>query len=182
MKMIFSKKIQLDSIGDLSTYKKSAVGVHLFENGTDLKIVLIQRPPYDGPHGGQMALPGGKAEPTDVSLEHTARRESFEEVGIPIESGVLLGKLTDITIPVSKYIMTPFVFFHSEMCEMIKEPREVDEIVWVSLEELSKAEVKLKDIHLNSNLVRKNAPHFELQNKVVWGATSMVLAEFRELI
>lgn len=181
MKMVMSERINLRFDVDTSNYKKSAVAIHLFENASDLEFVLIQRPVYDGPHGGQMALPGGKVEEQDESLEQTARRESFEEVGIPESNGILLGELTDVVIPVSKYVMTPFVFFHSEKCEMIPDPREVDEIILANLSNLIDSTIQKKNIQLHGGMTLKNVPFFDLSNKVVWGATSMVLSEFREV-
>lgn len=181
-KMVMNRRQSVRFETDTSEYRKSAVAIHLFEKGEDLELVLIQRPLYDGHHGGQMALPGGKVEEGDASLEHTARRESREEVGISENSGVLLGELTDVIIPVSKYIMTPFVFFHSEKQEMTADPREVDEIVMGSVNELRNASIQHKNIKLQGGMTLKDVPYFDLSGKVVWGATSMVLSEFRDLI
>jgi hypothetical protein len=42
--------------------------------------------PFAAPQPGEVALPGGKMEASDVDLEATARREAFEEIGLPISS------------------------------------------------------------------------------------------------
>ena len=60
--------------------KKAAVGIHLYLHQEEWHFLLIERSSYDGKHSAQMAFPGGKPESTDLHLEHTARRESEEEL------------------------------------------------------------------------------------------------------
>ncbi|TFY77616.1 hypothetical protein EWM64_g6393, partial [Hericium alpestre] len=36
-------------------------------------------------YAGDTALPGGRVDPSDVTLEDAARREAFEEIGLPID-------------------------------------------------------------------------------------------------
>ena len=59
-------------------YRKSAVALILFPEDEAIKSILIQRPDYNGTHGGQVSFPGGKMDNTDIDLEFTARREAFE--------------------------------------------------------------------------------------------------------
>jgi 8-oxo-dGTP pyrophosphatase MutT (NUDIX family) len=42
---------------------------------------------------GQISFPGGRAEPDDPTPEHTALRETFEEVGLPASRVEIIGRL-----------------------------------------------------------------------------------------
>jgi 8-oxo-dGTP pyrophosphatase MutT (NUDIX family) len=56
------------------------VPVYRDEDGR-LRLVLIVRTDR-GLHGGQLALPGGKADADDETLMATALREAEEEIGL----------------------------------------------------------------------------------------------------
>ena len=70
-------------------------------------VVLIERSRHLSSHAGQLALPGGKPEPDDRDLWHTAVREAGEEVGLagPVEP---LGRLAPVPTPTGFWIV-PFV-------------------------------------------------------------------------
>jgi 8-oxo-dGTP pyrophosphatase MutT (NUDIX family) len=63
--------------------RRAAVAVVLWgDGGGARKLVLVQRG-YGAPqHPGEIAFPGGMAEPRDLDLPRTARRELQEELGI----------------------------------------------------------------------------------------------------
>ena len=67
--------------------RPAAVAIHFYQKDANWQFILIERSTYNGQHSGQMAFPGGKPEPNDPHLEFTARRESFEEIGIPLHLG-----------------------------------------------------------------------------------------------
>lgn len=163
--------------------RESAVAVVLYKNGSQIDCLLTQRPDYEGKHGGQVSFPGGKRDESDLDLEETARRECYEEVGIPIEKGVLLGELTEVYIPVSQFLVKPFVYFHEELPELIPDAREVAEILSFPLFDLKKEElISSMEIHLPDGTIYRNIPYFDLANKKVWGATALILSEIREIM
>ncbi|HMK44317.1 MAG TPA: CoA pyrophosphatase [Dissulfurispiraceae bacterium] len=49
---------------------------------------------------GEICFPGGAYQPEDGSLERTALRETFEEMGIPDERLVVLGQLDTLLAPI----------------------------------------------------------------------------------
>lgn len=164
-------------------YRSSAVALILFPENGEFKSILIQRPDYDGAHGGQISFPGGKMDDTDPHLEFTARREAFEEINLSIEAGFFLGKLSEIYIPPSNFLVEPNVFYLNELPELIGDVREVQSIITFNLFDLSHPNsFKVGDIQSINQLTRKNIPYFEIQGHKVWGATGMILAELKEII
>ncbi len=59
-------------------------------------------------HSGQVAFPGGRADPEDPSPEATALRESYEEIGLPSENVRLMGRLEPF-LTVTNYMITPVI-------------------------------------------------------------------------
>ena len=79
-----------DLFADYKNYRPSAVLILLYPNEQQhSSVLLIERMTYDGHHSGQIALPGGKAEPSDIDLQATALREFFEETGSDITPTVI---------------------------------------------------------------------------------------------
>jgi len=71
--------------------KSAAVMILLYPKDDLIHTAFIQRPEYDGVHGGQISFPGGKREASDPDLIHTAIRETSEEIGVmPSEINVLI--------------------------------------------------------------------------------------------
>ncbi|MFM6933973.1 MAG: NUDIX hydrolase [Flavobacteriales bacterium] len=163
--------------------KKAAVGIHFYLKNEDWHFILIERSSYDGKHSAQMAFPGGKPESSDLHLEHTARRESEEEIGIPMNNGIKLAELSMVWIPVSSFEVTPFVFLHHEQPEIHINKREVADYFEVNLADLlSEENISTTSISVNEQTRMKHVPCFVLNEKIVWGATALMLAELKILL
>lgn len=166
-----------------SVRKKAAVGIHLYWHEEEWHFFLIERSTYDGKHSAQMAFPGGKPEPNDLHLEQTARRESEEELAIPATSGEKIAELTMVWIPVSSFEVTPFVFLHDQRPPISINEHEVAQYYEVQLKELLLDEsVSKTTIKVSEHVQMKDIPCFVLNEKVVWGATALILAELKMLI
>lgn len=163
--------------------RPAAVAIHLFPQNGHWYLILIERSTYNGQHSGQMAFPGGKPDPTDPHLEFTARRESFEEIGIPLHHGQHIKTLSNVWIPVSGFEVNPFIFLHEEAPLLQPDPREVQQIFSIAISELLKEESCIQqDIHIPGGVVLKDHPCFVLQEKIVWGATALILNEVRMML
>jgi 8-oxo-dGTP pyrophosphatase MutT (NUDIX family) len=163
--------------------RPAAVAIHLFPQNGHWHLILIERSTYNGQHSGQMAFPGGKPDPTDPHLEFTARRESFEEIGIPLHHGQHIKTLSNVWIPVSGFEVNPFIFLHEEAPLLQPDPREVQQVFSIAISELLKEESCIQqDIHIPGGVVLKDHPCFVLQEKIVWGATALILNEVRMML
>lgn len=83
-------------------------------------------------HSGQISFPGGRAEPDDPGPEHTALRETQEEIGLADERIELLGRLADYHTRTG-YRITPVVGLVTPPFELTPDPHEVDEVFEVPL-------------------------------------------------
>ena len=167
---------------DPSTITQGAVLILLFVNEKDIYFPLIERVSYEGPHGWQISLPGGKKDPQDFSLEDTALRECFEEIGIGQEIEIL-GKLTSLYIPVSKFLVEPYVAAcYLKDPEFIPHQREVKQVIRMKLTDLISDNNGTVGTVTYGNGLSLKCPYYLVAEKQVWGATAMILSELREVI
>ena len=160
----------------------SAVCIILYPVNQAWHSILIERPAYEGVHSGQIAFPGGKVEEGDSGLWHTAQRETYEEVGIPIGSLGFVGKLTEVYIPPSNFIVHPYIGFLPEQPNLIPDAYEVANIIQYDVSMLlDDSIIKQRAIKHSSN-TNIHTSYFDIHGNVVWGATGMVLMEFKEIL
>ncbi len=157
--------------------KRGAVMILLHEDS----FPIIRRASYSGPHSGQMALPGGKLEPGEQDMD-AALRETEEEIGVSRHNIEVLGKLSSLYIPPSRFLVTPFIGVVSDKMDFRPEPREVDAVFEITLTDLVHDKtIRSKKMNLPNRMV-VDTPYFYLAGQVVWGATAMILSEFKEII
>lgn len=166
----------------LNEYKPSAVLILLFPNYHNKPtILLIERNLYKGYHSGQIALPGGKAEKSDTSLQATALREFFEETGSDIIP-TIIGKLTPVYIPVSKFMVQPYIAYANKKPNFSINTREVSELIeWEMIYLLDNNTIKQTMVEPTLGYKLKT-PYFDVHGKVMWGATAMMLNELKWVI
>jgi 8-oxo-dGTP pyrophosphatase MutT (NUDIX family) len=153
-----------------------------FSQEHEISIVLIQRPSYEGVHGGQISLPGGRFEEQDYDLKETALREAKEEIGIDPEKIITIGVLSELYIPPSNYLVLPFVGYTSVKPLFIPDPQEVAGIIEIKVNDLvNDNNIMTKEIYVKPGL-SVFGPCFEIDNHTIWGATAMILNEFKEIL
>lgn len=164
------------------TYRKSAVMILIYSLNNNYYIPLTKRHTYDGKHSGQISLPGGKIDESDINLQHTALRELSEEIGINDHVDVI-GTLTPIYIPVSNFYVEPYIgiYSHSEINFSTNE-REVNELIHLDLEVLKSDKIIQTEGIVHGDGYKLKTPYFEVEGNIIWGATAMILNEFKKLI
>lgn len=162
------------------SFRESSVAVLLYPQNNLWYSVLIERPTYPGAHSGQMAFPGGKRDPEDPNLVQTAIREMSEEIGFFDPKLIWLGKLTNVYIPVSSFLVYPHVFLTRTTPNFVPDEYEVASIVPFDLADLLD-ETKLiqTTIRASPGVIMKNVPAFEIGQKIVWGATCLIVNELK---
>ncbi len=94
----------------------------------------------------------------------------------------VIGTLTNIYIPPSNFQVTPVVGYLTKRPEFMRDPVEVDEILEVSLEQLMDRSLhKLTEVEVRG-MSLPNTPYFDFHERVVWGATAMILSELHHIL
>jgi 8-oxo-dGTP pyrophosphatase MutT (NUDIX family) len=164
-------------------HKKASVLALFYPKNSEWHLALMQRPESPYAHSRQVSFPGGGAEEHDLDEAETALRETEEEFGIPKAKIEILGRLTHVYIPVSNYLVHPFIGFLIEEPEFFPDSNEVEEIVEVPISQLlDPTNRKRKEIEIHGGVILQDVPYFHLSDKVIWGATAMMLGELTELM
>lgn len=163
------------------TPKEGSVLILIYQKGEQLYFPLMLRPDYNGVHGGQVSLPGGKKEEKDKSFTATAIREAEEEIGVKSDEIVVLGQLTELYVFASNFRVIPIVAYSPHTPMFIPNPYEVEAIIEAPVNELLDSRY-IKTTTLNVRGFELETPYFDFSGNVVWGATAMILTEFKALL
>jgi len=162
---------------------KSSVLILLYpgrENNLPNFVVTL-RQTYNGIHSGQISLPGGRFESSDKDLLQTALRETNEEIGIDPAAISVIGKLTELYIPPSNYLVQPFVGFTLILPEFRIQQTEVKKIFEIEVTQLMN-ESAVMEKEVSTTRGQLSAPSFAIDGSIIWGATAMILSEFKEIL
>ena len=147
----------------------------------EVTLLLTKRANYNGTHSGQISFPGGRVEQSDLNLKQTALRETFEEVGIIDEDIEVIREFTEVYIPPSNFLVTPFIgiIFNKPVFKVNSEVAKIIEVPFSKLiDETNIGSIKIT----NSYMKETSVPCFKIDNSIIWGATAMILSEIREVL
>ncbi len=139
-------------------------------------IPLTLRPQHLHDHAGQISLPGGRLEEDETFVE-AACRELFEEVGVPASQLELLGNLSPTYVYVSDFRVDPIVACVRRKPRFRRDPREVEEIIELPLEDLLDA-TNFGEHEIRRGEIRYAVPHIACGPHKIWGATCLMIGEF----
>ena len=165
--------------------RRAAVALILRVEGAGvLELLMIKRAVYEGdPWSGHIALPGGREEPGDRTLEETVIRETREETALDLVHGArLLGRLDDLgprSAPLPAITITPFVVAYGASGIISLSP-EVAEAFWVPVDALRDPRAS-REIVLELTAGARSVSSFEHEGRIIWGLTERILRQFLSL-
>jgi len=172
---------RLRPVGKLSSHESSAAVVLILlpsNNGIEILFVKRKDDPND-PWSGQVALPGGRWNPSDNSILETAIRETFEEVGILLDAkSMVLGALPDVrSFRDPAMLVTPFVALLEER-QPVKLSPELSSYFWAPIKDLREAEVEVSLRDGETKAVKA----YVYGEHVIWGLTARILESFLKIL
>lgn len=162
-------------------YRKGGVLGHIYPIHNEPHLLFIKRTEDGKTHSGQIAFPGGKMDDADADLQETALREAYEEVGLIKNELAIIGQLTNLYIPVSKFMVQPFISYSIAEPKFNLSLNEVERVIPISIKQLSNPEIiSSKRIKTFDGII-KDAPCYLINGETIWGATAMMVSELLEM-
>jgi len=163
-----------------SDARQAAVLLALHQTAKGWSVPAILRPVAMRAHAGQVSLPGGLLEAGET-LAQTALREFEEELGAPAAELEIVGPLSPIYVFVSGFEVTPQIAVSP--CPLVLQPNpdEVAAVLELPLPALVD-EANRGQHTIERRGLSFTVPHFAIAGYQVWGATSLILAEFVALL
>ena len=150
------------------------------------ELCFIRRAEREGdPWSGQMAFPGGKADPEDAGLREAAERETMEEVGLRLRDSHYLAALAHSPVR-SGGVETgmrlfPFVYYLGEELMPLAPNGEVAEAFWVPLTHILDLRNNVEmPLRRDGELLKFPSVHY--RGRHIWGVTYRVLVQFTTAI
>lgn len=177
------RKHLVDANREKMQYAKKAGVMALFYPDNDVTyLMLILRKTYKGVHSAQVGFPGGRLEDDDPDMVYTALRETYEEIGVPIEKIEVLKALSLMYIPPSNFTVYPFLGIARQTPNFVKQDSEVEDLIAVKLSDFLDDDNTTQVKVMTSLNTEFEVPAFKLNGHVVWGATAMMLSELKDLL
>jgi 8-oxo-dGTP pyrophosphatase MutT (NUDIX family) len=158
---------------------QSAVLVTIAERDGQLWTVFTRRPEDLRRHAGEISFPGGRLEPEDPDLVHTALREAEEEVGLDPAGVTILGALQPTPTIATGYAIYPFVGAIGNDLTWLPSPVEVAELIELPLR-------TVRDGYARRRLIRRGVPirtdTYVVGDHLIWGATARILGDLFDRI
>lgn len=160
--------------------RQAAVLLLLYPCEDTWRIPLTVRPVSMTAHGGQVSLPGGQIEPGET-IEQAALRECCEELGEAGDDAEILGRLSPLYVFASNFQVTPCVAWSPRRPDFKPNAAEVANLLEPAVVELLNPERRGEHL-INRRGVRFRVPHIRYGEYQIWGATSVILAEFLQAV
>jgi 8-oxo-dGTP pyrophosphatase MutT (NUDIX family) len=160
--------------------RRSAVILALHRTPSGWSIPALVRAASMRSHAGQVSLPGGKVEDEETA-EQTALREFEEEFGVSPAGLTILGRLTPVYVFISGFEITPVIAIAATQMTFLPNPDEVAAVIELPLAQLCDPAVRGRHVIARHGL-QFSVPHFAISGQQIWGATSLILAEFAALL
>lgn len=177
---LLAVRVNNDVVPDSVGRTRASVAMILHQTANDIEILFIQRAAHLlDPWSGHIAFPGGKLEEGELECQ-AARRETLEEIGIDLEQGRYLGRLSDI-IGTNLPVRVSCCLFGVDrtICRPVLN-EEVGDLFWVTLSDLQEPKNHLQSrVAFDDKRFEVPAIRLPVDDKpVLWGITYRLVMQF----
>ena len=157
--------------------RESAVLVLLAPDGASGApvVLLTKRSMALRNHRGEISFPGGRLDPGEAPAD-AARREAHEEVGLDPSLVTVHGELGHLETVVSRSYIVPIVATTHEPVPLAPASLEVDRVLWVPLDELTR-DGTYRSERWGTPPTDRTIHFFDLDDETIWGATAHLLVQ-----
>mgnify|MGYP001157877458 CR=1 FL=1 len=163
----------------------ASVALILEEQPSGLSILLIERSTNTNDYwSGQIGLPGGRTETRDKSPQHTAERETSEEIGLDLSTTHYLGRLDDIAPGGLKIVISCSVYAVTEHPILRPDKSEIADAFWVAVRELNNP-ARISSVEFIFRNRRRRFPALRVvddKEQPLWGITYNLLRNFNKVV
>jgi 8-oxo-dGTP pyrophosphatase MutT (NUDIX family) len=157
----------------------AAVLLALVEHAEGLNVLLTERAAHLKHHAGQISFPGGRLEEGETAVD-AALREAHEEIGLKRQDVAIAGAL-DPLVTGTGFSVTPVVAFIAGPFSAQPDPAEVTGVFEVPLEHFL-APGTVHETQRERLGSRFRSFEFHCGNRLIWGATAVILVNFRNIL
>ncbi|WP_371378432.1 CoA pyrophosphatase [Thalassotalea aquiviva] len=167
--------LQPSTFKHLGHAKEAGVLIPLVAGTKGLEVILTRRASHLKHHPGQISFPGGKVEPEDLNLQHTALREAQEEIGLSPSDVDVFGQLPQYQT-LTGYVITPILGFIPSNYDFKVDSNEVAEVFQVPFSHFIN-----ERNHLHVPINRDGHTHtvyfMPYLHYNIWGATAAIMKD-----
>jgi 8-oxo-dGTP pyrophosphatase MutT (NUDIX family) len=169
-------------VGEVTTSRRSAVLVPLYESEGQTWLVLTRRAAHMRSHTFEVSFPGGARDPVDRDDWATALREAQEEVGLDPTLPRPIGALDRFVTVGSHSLVHPLVAALPGTPVLRANEAEVDRIIHVPLSELVTGNVFREELWPTADGEFRPVTFFELLGDTLWGATGAMVRQLLAIV
>jgi 8-oxo-dGTP pyrophosphatase MutT (NUDIX family) len=168
---------------ELNGFARAAVLVPIVDavDCVEPELLFIVRKSDLARHPGQIAFPGGRAEPSDRDLAHTALRETHEELGISPDRIEVLGLLDDVPTP-TQFVITPVVGVVRELGTLTPDTVEIADLFRCGVGAISEPARYTNEGERSFLGVTYAMHQYKWEQHTIWGATARILHQLLSLV
>ncbi len=154
---------------------EAAILVLIIERQGEPHFLLTRRTEEVQTHKGQISFPGGMRDGSE-SLEQTALRETFEEVGIEADRIEILGRFHDY-LSSTDYRVTPFAGYIEGPFSTTPQTTEVAEILLVPFSIfLDPGRLRIEQMLYRGRM--RDVYFYSYETHQIWGLTARIIKDF----
>jgi len=165
------------------SYRRAAVLLLLLQGENGWELLFTRRTETVQDHKGQVSFPGGSYEPGDTSLQETALREAFEEIGLEPDQVRILGEL-DPMLTRTSFLVTPVIGTTQGPLTFTLSPEEVGRVFTIPLGWLAEAGHYFERAYYRPDIGASELLVFfeEYDGEIVWGITARLVVSLLRVL